>query len=176
VHPTIASPLVRWDGLHLVLDLGLVEERLNRALRGVDQMRELSLAGEGDSLRLTATVVWKGRHARVAVELAEIRLRHRRLGFRVRRVRLLGGLPVPMAVVTAVLRALHLRLVTVLSHHRIVVVDLTRWIPPEVTLAVLTVQLTEHYLHLWLGPGELRDLPAVAPAALSAGGSPALPP
>jgi len=175
VQPTFTPPLVRWDGIHVVLNLGLVEQRLQGLLRGVEQVREVSLAGAGDGLRLTATVAWKGRHARVSVELAEIRLRHRRLGCRVRRVRLLGGVPVPRAAVGAILRSLHLQLVTVVGGHGIVIVDLTPWIPPEVTLAVLTVQLTEHYVHLWLGPGELRDVPAVGRLALPASAPAVLP-
>jgi hypothetical protein len=175
VQLTFTPPLVRWDGLHVVLHLGLVEQRLKDLLRGVEAVREASLAGAGDGLRLTATVVWKGRHARVSVELAEIRLRLRRLGFRVRRVRLLGGVPVPRAVVGAILRSLDLQLVTVVGGRGIVIVDLARWIPPELTLAVLTVQVTEQYVHLWLGPGELRDLPAVGPSALPASATPVLP-
>jgi len=159
VHPTLAPPLVRWDGLHLVLSLALVEQRLNQLLHDAGAVRDVRLEGAHDAVRLSATVTWKRSRARLGLDLAEIRVRHRHLGFRLRRVRVLGGLPLPRRVVPAVLAQLGLALVKVIPRQGIVVVDLRRFIPREVNLQVLTVQSTERYLHLWLGPGELRDLP-----------------
>jgi hypothetical protein len=161
-----------------VLSLALVEQRLNQLLCEVDSVRDLRLAGAHDALSLSATVTWQRRRSRVGLDLAEIRLRHRHLGFRLRRIRVLGGLPVPRRVVAALLSRLRLDLVRVIPRESIVVVDLRRWIPREVDLQVITVQSTERYLHLWLGPGELRDLPPLlAPGpeeeqvrALTAGG------
>jgi hypothetical protein len=176
VGPVFSLPLVRWDGAHLVLDLALVEERLNDYLGRADQVRKVNLRGAGDNLRLSASLVWKGRSIRVALELTEIRLRHRRLGFRVRKLRVLGGVPVPRTAVGAILRRLRLQLVTAVGGRGIVIVDLSRWIPPTVTLTVLTVQLTEKRVHLWLGPGELQDVAPVAPALLGASAARALPP
>jgi hypothetical protein len=171
-----APPLLRWDGMHLVLALSLVEERLNAYLADHPQLEQVRLEGAHDALRLTATVVWKGRRARVGLDLSEIRLRHRRLGFRLRRVRLLGGVPVPRAAVEALLESLRSPLLRVLRGHGIVVLDLGRWLPPELTLRVLTVQCTSSYLHLWLGPGELCDVPAGTPPALPGPTAPSLPP
>jgi hypothetical protein len=158
-----------------------VEQRLNQLINDVDMLREVRLEGAHDALRLHATLMWRGRPARVGLDLAEVRLRHRHLGFRLRRIRALGGLPVPRRVVAAILSQLHLELVRVIPRQGIVVVNLGRWIPREVNLQVLTVQCTDRYLHLWLGSGELRDLPPLlAPElegaqakALTAGGEPA---
>ncbi len=159
MYPTLAAPLVRWDGLHLTLSLALVEQRLNQLTHDAEMLRDVRLEGAHDALRLHATLTWKGRRARVGLDLAEIRLRHRHLGFRLQRIRFLGGLPVPRRVVAAILSQLRLELVRVIPRQGIVVVDLGRWIPREVNLQVVTVQCTNRYLHLWLGPGELRDLP-----------------
>jgi len=176
VYPTLAPPLIRWDGLHLVLSLALVEERLNQLIRNVEALRDVRLEGAHDAVRLAATVVWKRRRTRVGLDMAEIRLRHRHLGFRMRRVRLLGGLPVPRRVVAAVLAQLRLDGLRVVPRQGIVVVNLGRWIPRELNLQVVTVQSTERYLHLWLGPGELRNLPAVlAPELPGEASRPGLP-
>jgi len=154
------APLARWDGLHLVLHLPSVESHLRWLLRGVERLSELTVSGRGDGLVIRGLVLWKGVRARVAVEVGEIRLRHRHLGFRILRVRALGGVRVPRAAIEAIVDALGTPFVTVVRGQGIVVLDLRRWIPAEVNLRVLTVQATERSLHLWLGPGELRDLPS----------------
>lgn len=165
--------LARWDGLHLVLDLVLVEEHLVRLLADVKQVEGLALAAAGDALEVSVTVKWKGVRSRVAMELAELRLRHRHLGFRMRKLRVYGGLPVPRAAVEAILQSINNELITVIRGQGIVVVDLRRWLPPELDLKIVTVQATGSSLHLWFGAGGLRDLPGRAPPALAAGGAPA---
>jgi len=168
---TTLSPrtLARWDGLHLVLDLVLVEEHLVRWLAGVDRIDDLALAGAGDALDVSATVRWKGVKSRVAIELAEIRLRHRHLGFRMRKLRVYGGVPVPRAAVEAILDGIDSELITVYRGQGIVVVDLRRWLPSELDLKIVTVQATEGALHVWFGAGGLRDLPGRRRPALTAG-------
>ncbi len=161
--------LARWDGLHLVLDLVLVEEHLGRWLAGVDRIDGLALAAAGDAVEVSATLRWKGVRSRVAVELAELRLRHRHLGFRMRKLRVYGGLPVPRAAVEAILAGIDHDIVTVFRGRGIVVVDLRRWLPPELDLKIVTVQSTKGSLHLWFGAGGLRDLPGRDRPALAAG-------
>ena len=169
VNHYLYGPLVRWDGAHVVLNLGMVEEHLRHLLRPAEQLQDMRLNGLGNAVRIDATVVWKGLRARVGIELGEIRLKHRRLGLRLRRVRALGGVRVPRRAVEALLSRIDPGLVRVVQGQGIVIVDLDRWIPPELSLSVLTVQATERSLHLWLGPGDLRDLPVEQRQALTAG-------
>lgn len=164
--------LARWDGLHLVLDLVLVEEHLVRLLADVEQIEGLALAAAGDALDVSVTVRWKGVKSRVALELAELRLRHRHLGFRMRKLRVYGGLPVPRAAVEAILDGIDNELITVFRGKGIVVVDLRRWLPSELDLKIVTVQATESSLHLWFGAGGLADLPGQGRQKLAAGGAP----
>ena len=164
----LLTPLVRWDGLHLVFNLKMVERWLQRQLAGVEMVGDLVLTGAGDGLRLDAKVTWKGLRIPVALELAEIRLRHRRLGLRMRHLRP-GGVPLHRGIVEAVLDHLDQDLVTVIRGQGIVIVDLRRWIPAEVAVSVRTVQATRDYLHLWLGPGSVHDLPGAAPLRLAPG-------
>jgi hypothetical protein len=164
--------LARWDGLHLVLDLVLVEEHLVRWLSGVERIDGIALSAAGDALDVSATVRWKGVRSRVAVELAELRLRHRHLGFRMRKLRVYGGVRVPRAAVEAILAGIDSDLITVFRGQGIVVVDLRRWLPPELDLKIVTVQATEGALHLWFGAGGLSDLPGRGRPALGAGHEP----
>jgi hypothetical protein len=164
----LSPPLARWDGLHLALDLGLVERQVNDLLSAREDLRDLSLEGEGDAVAAEVTVVWKGVPARVGLEVAEIRLRHRHLGFRMRRLRALGGVPVPRLAVELALKAFDSPLLKVFSGQGIVVVDLRRWLPEELMLEVLTVQGTSRSLHIWFGPGSLANLPGRSPQLLPA--------
>lgn len=160
VTTTAPVPLVRWDGLHLVIDLEHVERLVRRRLEDIPYLRQVSLVGAGDALEIGATVVWKGVTTRAAVRLGEIRLRHRHLGFRLRRLRVLGGVPLPRGAVEMLLDSLESELVTVIRGQGIVVVDLGRWLPAEASITVITVQATRHRVHLWLGPGHLESLPS----------------
>jgi len=155
----LPSPLARWDGLHLTLDLVRVERHLNELLASSDRIGDISLQGEGDALAAEATVTWKGIPARVGLELAEIRLRDRYLGFRMRKLRALGGIPVPRAAVELGLRSLESPLLKVFPGQGIVVVDLRKWLPDELDLRILTVQGAARWLAVWFGPGRLDDLP-----------------
>jgi hypothetical protein len=164
-----SPPLVRWDGLHLVLDLPAVQRHLNNLLASGPRIRDLCLHGAGDAIGAEATVVWKGMPARVGLELAEIRLRHRHLGFRMRRLRALGAVPVPRFAVALGLRSLDSPLLRVLPGDGIVVIDLRQWLPPGLDLRIVTVQATSRSLHVWFGPGRLEDLPRDARRSLPAG-------
>jgi len=168
----LPTPLARWDGLHLTLDLIRVERHLNDLLSRSDSIGDLSLQGEGDALAAEATVTWKGIPARVGLELAEIRLRHRHLGFRMRKVRALGGVPVPRTAVELGLRSLESPLLRVFPGQGIVVVDLRKWLPDELDLRILTVQGAARWLAVWFGPGRLDDLPQRGPRRLTAGTGP----
>ena len=166
MHDLLSPPIARWDGLHLALDLAMVARLGNEYLSARDDLRNLSLTGEGDSLAAEVTVVWKGVPARVGIEIGEIRLRHRYIGFRMRRLRALGGIRVPKTAVELALKAFDSPLLKVFSGQGIVVVDLRQWLPEELTLEILTVQATSRSLHVWFGSGSLRNLPGKGPRLL----------
>jgi len=86
-----------------------------------------------------------------------------------RRLRALGGIPVPRSAVELALRAFDSPLLKVFSGHGIVVVDLREWLPEELMLEILTVQGTSRSLHIWFGSGGLRELPRKSPRLLPAG-------
>ena len=77
-------------------------------------------------------------------------------------------MPVPRGVLEILVRELAGDLVTVFRGSGILVVDLREWLPAELDLTVLTVQAMAAGLHLWLGPGSLRDVPGDPRPALTA--------
>jgi len=153
------TPLARWDGLHLVLHLPAVEGWLRRLLEDVESLSDPRLGGRGDVISLHATVTAKGLTSRVEIELAEVRIRLRRLGFRIGRVRVMRGVRVPRALVEAALERAAPEIITVVRGTGVVVIDLRRWIPEEADLTVVAVQVMSDRLHLWLGPGSMAAWP-----------------
>jgi hypothetical protein len=165
----IEPPLLRWDGVRLVLNLPAAETMLRRWTRDSEHLDDVRLEGSADVVRVRATIRWKGMKSRVVVELREIRVRLRRAGFRIARIRVLSGVRVPRAVVEMAVERAAPDLVTVVRGHGIVVVDLRRWIPEEVVLRVLAVQVIGRSLHLWIGPGSFARLPKASKPALESG-------
>ena len=66
---------------------------------------------------------------------------------------------------------LDVEIVTVIRGHGILIVDLRPSIPEEAAVSIRTVQATRDYLHVWLGPGAVHDLPGSQPLRLAAGPS-----
>lgn len=166
--PVDHLPLARWDGVHLVLHLGVLEHHLRRALERPGHLEDLRLAGTGDLLRVEALVSWRGARASVAVEVSEIRLRNRHLGLRVRRVVASSAVRIPRRAVLAALRRRFPGLVTTFPGEGIAVFNLEGWLPAELSLRVMTVQVTDRFLHLWVAAGSLHDVPVPGRRALPA--------
>ncbi len=164
-----ANAFLRWDGLHLVFDLPMLEDVLRQRLVRSEHVLDLQLEGHGDVVRVVAKVLWKRLVARVSLELFEFRVRHRHLGFRMRRLRVLGGVPIPRGAVESILEGVDADILTVVRGQGIVILDLRRWLPSELELCLLTVQATEACLHLWIGPGGLHRLPGRRAPALESG-------
>lgn len=154
--------LVRWDGFHVILDIGLLEAKAEAATRSVEMISDISIGGWADVLELNATVHWKNVSSRVRLEIREIRLKSRRVGFRLGKLKVLWGLRVPRRLIESVLERLGQERLRVLPGMGIVVVDLREYVPPELDLRLLTLQVTGRSLHLWMGPGVLRDIPGDA--------------
>ena len=157
--------------MHLVLDLDHVEEILRQRLMAVENVEAVQLLAAGDGLDVRAALRWKGVGSHISIRLGEIRLRGRFLGLRLSRLRVLGGVPVPMGVLESVVARLEDQPLTVFRGTGIIVVDLGRWLPEGVSLEIITVQSIGRELHVWLGRGILERLPGKVVGALPPGGS-----
>jgi hypothetical protein len=165
----LPSPLLRWDGMHIVLNLEMLVRYLRVYASSMENVQELSLEGEGDAIRILARVSYKGIATRVRIDVAEIRLKHRHLGFRLRQPRALGGMPLPRSMVEQGLKFAGLDGLTVVAGEGIVIVDLRRWIPEQVSFSIRTVQASERCIHIWLGSGLIDDIPPGKVKSLPAG-------
>ncbi|MCP4899190.1 MAG: hypothetical protein GY906_19670 [bacterium] len=155
----IDRSLVRWDGLHLVIDVPMLEGHLGRWLAGIEQLESLRLGGTGDTLHVTAVVLWKGLKVGVECDIGEVRLKNRHLGFRLRRVSAAGAIRAPLRLIETLLSSLENELLTIVKGQGIILVDLRQWLAPELQLSILTVQVVGPSIHIWIGPGSLSDLP-----------------
>jgi hypothetical protein len=165
----VLRPLLRWDGLHLVVDVETLEKHLGAWLARVETLDSLRVTGQGDLIRIMAVVIWKGMKIPVECDVTEIRLRNRHLGFRLRRVSAARHIRAPLRLIESALASMESGLVTVIKGQGIVLVDLRRWIAQEASLSVITVQLVGGAIHIWMGPGSLSDLPRTEPRPLPAG-------
>lgn len=168
-HLVLPVPLIRWDDFHLVFDIPSIEKMLRQRLQDVEHLSDLVLDGRDDRLSMGIRVHWKGVSMRAWVELKEIRLRHRRLGFRLGRIKALGGIPIPKIAVLRTLQSAVPDLVSILPGSDIVVVDLRQWIPSEVSLRVVAIQVISESLHVWLASGWVTDIPQPPKQQLAAG-------
>jgi len=167
--PHFSAPLVRWDDFHVVFDIPTIERILRQRLAEVQAVSSPDLDGRDDRLSLVLRVHWRSISMKVRVELREIRLRHRRLGFRLGHLRALGGLPVPKIAVLRTLQEMMPDRLTVLPGSDVVVVDLRTWIPPELSLRIVAVQVVGEALHVWFASGSVTDIPMPQNQRLSAG-------
>jgi len=152
--------LLQWDGFHLAMNLGVLERKIQEALLGINMVSDVHLSGWADVVLLEATLHWKGLSTRVRIEIREIRLRFRRLGFRLGKMKILGGMRIPRSAIESIVEKAGGEFVRVFRGAGIVVVDLRDKIPPELELRLLTIQVSQRKLEIWLGPGLLHDIPA----------------
>jgi hypothetical protein len=158
-------PLVRWDGFTLRVDLDMVELVANRELaRRVDAIRRLEVSGEGDELELRLEVAWKGFPGQVSARLRELRLHRRFFGCRIERLRGPMGLPLPTALVSALIRRFGQGLLSFDPDDRILLVDLRRFLPEGLEVRVQDVRCQDRWLCVDLAGGSVAAVLAGVPS------------
>ncbi len=161
-------PLVRWDGFTLRIDLDMVELVANRELaRRVPLLRRLEVTGEGDELEFHIEAAWQGLPARVSARVRELRLHRRILGCRVEGLRGPLGIPLPVALVGAIVRRMGQGLVRFDPEDRIVLVNLARLLPEGLEVSVKDVRCQDRWLCVELAGGSV----AAVLAGVTAGAS-----
>jgi hypothetical protein len=150
----LPRPLLTWEEFCLRIDLDILELWLNREVAGrTEALREVRLAGEGDTLVLEVRLAVEGFPTRVAVRLAELRLYKAMLGCQVRGVSGPLGIPLPVGLAASLLRRYAARWATLDADDRILLVDLRRWLPAALHLHVQDVTCSGRWLELGLAPG-----------------------
>lgn len=158
-------PLVRWDGFTLRIDLDMVEVVANRELaRRVDAIRRLEVSGEGDVLDLRVEAAWKGFPAQVSAKLRELRLHRRFFGCRIEGLRGPMGVPLPGALLSAMIRRFGQGLLSFDPDDRILLVDLRRFLPEGLEVRVKDVRCQGRWLCVDLAGGSVAAVLAGVPS------------
>jgi len=151
--------LLGWDGFRIDVSLDAVEVGVAELVQRSGILSNFSLSGHADVLEASATIRYKGMHSRIEIEITEVRLKARRLGFRLGRMKVLGGLRIPRRAVERVIKRVAKGRAVVIPGTGIVIIDLTDQIPPELEVRLLTLHVDGRRIRLWLGRGYLLDFP-----------------
>ncbi len=149
-------PMVRWDGFAVRVDLDLVELAANRELARRDSVvRRVQVSGEGDELEIEVGAAWKGFPAQISARVRELRFHRRFFGCRVAGLRGPMGLPLPAALLGALVRRFGQGMLSFDADDRILLVDLRRYLPEGVEVRVRDVRCDGRWLCLELAGGSV---------------------
>lgn len=154
-----STPLLAWDGASLRFDRPRLEDVLRRKLAHVDGLDWLGLSGAEDGVRLDLRIRSHRVPIELGLELEEVQIYDRRLGFRVGKVTTFAGLPLPWALVETGLRRLERDEIAIDVDARIVIVDLRGWLPSGLDVSVRRLVVSGDLVLLQLGPGRMERLP-----------------
>ncbi len=159
---TLATrPLVRWDGFTVRIDLDMVELAANRELaRRGSVVRRVQVGGEGDELEIDVVAAWRGFPGQVSARVRELRFHRRYFGCRVERLRGPVGVPLPAAILAALVRRFGQGIVTFDPSDRILLVDLRRFLPEGIDVRVRDVRCEGRWLCVELAGGSVASVRA----------------
>ena len=148
--------MVRWDGFTVQIDLDMVELAANRELaRRGSVVRRVQVGGEGDEIELEVAAAWRGFPARLSARVRELRLHRRYFGCRVVGLRGPMGLPLPPALLGAVVRRFGQGMLSFDGEDHILLVDLRRFLPEGLEVRVRDVRCEGRWLCVELADGSV---------------------
>lgn len=172
--PAPLRSLLSWDRFVLRLDLDMLQTVVNQQLEARSlPVSRAEISGHGDELHARLVLSLKGLPARVAVRLAEVRLRRRFLGCRILAVHGPAGIPVPLALLGPAIARFGPSFVHFDASDGVLVVDLRAQVPPGVDCQVSGVRCRGRQLEVELAPGSWT--PSTSDVLLPAGDTPATP-
>jgi hypothetical protein len=150
----VPRALLRWDGFTLRLDLDMLELQARRVLAERAPWIELRrVGGRGDVVEIDVAAVWHGFHFAGTLRLSELRLRRRFFGCRVDAVRGPLSAPVPLGLLSTLLRKSAGGLLKLDAEDRILLVDLREYLPAGIEVGIAEVRCQERWLELDVSPG-----------------------
>jgi hypothetical protein len=155
--PTVDVPSlsVRWEGLVVVIDEQTINTFLHRATRRVPEVSDILVEAEGGVLGLTIKVK-KGVRFPLKSRVTSIRFRDGWLGFALEELKVFGFLPIPPWVIKRIVDRQPPGFAFFYPHDRVVVLNLSTVLPPELSLEVREVLCENGEIRLSFGPSRLR--------------------
>ena len=155
--PTVDVPSlsVRWEGLVVVIDEQTINTFLHRATRRVPEVSDILVEADGGVLSLTIKVKKLVRFP-LRSRVTSIRFRDGWLGFALEELRVFGFLPIPPWVVKRIVDRQPPGFAYFYRDERVVVLNLTTVLPPELSLEVREVRCENGEIRVAFGPSHLR--------------------
>jgi hypothetical protein len=155
--PTVDVPSlnVRWEGLVVVIDEQTINTILHRATRRVPEVSDILVEAEGGVLSLTIKVK-KGFRFPLRSRVTSIRFRDGWLGFALEELKVFGFIPIPPFVIKRIVDRQPPGFAYFYRHERVVVLNLSSVLPPELSLEVREVHCENGEIRVAFGPSHLR--------------------
>jgi len=155
--PTVDVPSlsVRWEGLVVVIDEQTINTVLHRATKRVPEVSGILVEADGGTLSLTIKVK-KGFRFPLRSRITSIRFRDGWLGFALEELKVFGFLPIPPWIVQRIIDRQPPGFAFFYRHDRVVVLNLSPVLPPELALEVREVRCENGEIRVAFGPSRLR--------------------
>ena len=151
----VPSLSVRWEGLVVVIDEQTINTFLHRATRRVPEVSDILVEADGGVLSLTIKVK-KGVRVPLRSRVTSIRFRDGWLGFALEELKVFGFIPIPPWVVKRIVDRQPPGFAFFYPHERVVVLNLSTVLPPELSLEVREVRCENGEIRVAFGPSRLR--------------------
>ena len=155
--PTVDVPSlsVRWEGLVVVIDEQTINTVLRRITRRVPEVSGILVEADGGVLSLTIKVK-KGIRVPLKSRVTSIRFRDGWLGFALEELKAFGFVPIPPWVVKRIVDRQPPGFAYFYPDERVVVLNLTSFLPPELSLEVRDIRFENGEVRAAFGPSRYR--------------------
>lgn len=153
----LPSLSVRWDGLVVTIDATTLNTVVRRVLRRVEIIKEILIEPEDGKLGITVRVK-KGVSVPIRGHITSLRLKNGFLGFQIADLKALGisFAPIWNSLLTYSVSKLPDGMAFYYREERIVVVNLTSMLPPELSLVIREAVFESGEIRLYFGPSHYR--------------------
>ena len=153
--PDLPALTVRWEGLVVAVDATTLNTFARQLIRNVPEVREILIDPEDGRLRITVRVK-KGIPVAFRGEIRDMRVKDGYLGFAIAELRVFKRVPIPNWVVKKIVDMQPPGRAFFYPEDRIVVVDLSGVLPPELSVQVKDVVCENGEIRLVFGPSQYR--------------------
>jgi hypothetical protein len=153
--PDLPALTVRWEGLVVAIDATTLNTLARQAIRNVPEVREVVIDPEDGRLRITVRVK-KGIPVAFRGEIRDLRVKDGYLGFAIADLRVFRRVPIPNWVVGKIVDMQPPGRAFFYPDERIVVVDLSGILPPELSVQVKDVVCENGEMRFVFGPSQYR--------------------
>jgi hypothetical protein len=153
--PDLPALTVRWEGLVVAIDATTLNTFARQLIRNVHEVREVLIDPEDGRLGITVRVK-KGIPVAFRGEIRDMRVKDGYLGFAIADLRVFKRVPIPNWVVKKIVDMQPPGRAFFYPEDRIVVVDLSGVLPPELSVQVKDVVCENGEMRFVFGPSQYR--------------------